>query len=490
MLTLNEIYATAYQGPFIPRWESLTRHYSPMWFADAKFGIFIHWGPYTVPQYRNEWYARNMYIEGSPEFEHHRRTYGAQSSFGYQDFIPMFTAPAFDPDEWVDLFVRAGARYIMPVSEHHDGFQMYASAISRWNATDMGPRRDVLGELRESAQRAHLHFAASNHRAAHWWFMGHGRECDSDVREPLQRGDLYWPAIAPEPNEFDIHAEPAPSQEFLDDWILRLAELIVRYDPELLYLDWWVQHRAFSRHLRTLIAMYYNRAVSRGTQVGVCYKHDALAWGSGIVNIERGGFATPTSFAWQTETGIARNSWCYTNTLVYKPLSELLTTLITTVSNNGNLLLNVGPRADGSIAERDRSLLEGIGDWLQANGDGIYRTRPWRIAQEGPTEQPQGDGTDQLMVRWTARDWRFTYRGDTVYAFCLAPQGASELLCTTFAGFDGEHEPVFNGDIVSIEQLGGGNVQCRRKPDGLHIMPDYTHIKQRDLPIGFALTLA
>ena len=400
----------------------------------------------------------------------------------------MFRAEAFDADEWASLFARAGARYIMPVSEHHDGFQMYRSALSHWNSMEMGPHRDVLGELRTAATRAGLHFCTSNHRAEHWWFMGHGREFDSDVREPMRRGDFYWPAM-PEPNEFDTASEPAPTAEYLEDWLLRVAEVIDNYEPELLYFDWWIQHRAFAPYLKTLAAYYYNRAAARGAEASICYKYDALAWGAGIVDVERGGFTDPTPFVWQTDTAIARNSWCYTDSLDYKTLPELVVALIDAVSNNGNLLLNVGPRADGSIAEHDRALLEGIGDWLAANGAGIYGSRPWRIAHEGPTQQASGMFADQTPPAWTAADWRFTTKDGALYCFCLAPAGTRELVCASLAAFDGTHQPVFNGIVSAVEQLGAGPVPFRRESDGLHIQPADRHEPLQNLPIGFKITV-
>lgn len=418
MAGITTIEAVANAGPFAPTWESLAHNQAPSWFADAKFGIFTHWGLYTVPEYRNEWYSRNMYIQGYPEFDHHRATYGPQNEFGYKDFIPMFRAEAFDADEWASLFARAGARYIMPVSEHHDGFQMYRSALSHWNSMEMGPHRDVLGELRTAATHAGLHFCTSNHRAEHWWFMGHGREFDSDVREPMRRGDFYWPAM-PEPNEFDTASEPAPTAEYLEDWLLRVAEVIDNYEPELLYFDWWIQHRAFAPYLKTLAAYYYNRAAARGAEASICYKYDALAWGAGIVDVERGGFTDPTPFVWQTDTAIARNSWCYTDSLDYKTLPELVVALIDAVSNNGNLLLNVGPRADGSIAEHDRALLEGMtgspptAPASTAAVRGASRTKaprsrppacsPTRRPLRGP---PRTGGSPPRMARSTASAWR------------------------------------------------------------------------------------
>lgn len=493
MLEACAFDATIAAGPYDATWASLAAHRDPSWFADAKFGIFTHWGPYTVPGYRNEWYSRNMYIEGYPEFDHHRAVYGAQRDFGYKDFIPMFTAPAFDADAWCALFARAGARYVMPVSEHHDGFQMYRSRLSRWNAAEMGPRRDVLGELRAAAIAHGLRFTTSNHRAEHWWFMGHGRAFDSDVREPMARGDFYWPATTPEPNEFDIDSRPAPSEDFLDDWLARNVEIIDTYLPELLYFDWWVQHRAFKPYLRRLAAYYYDHMAARGLDAAICYKYDALAWGAGIVDVERGGFADATPFVWQTDTAIARNSWCHTDSLDYKTLPELLVGLIDAVSKNGNLLLNVGPCADGSIDDRDRTLLEGIGDWLAANGDGIYGSRPWHISGEGPTTPQAGMFADQRPTRWTADDWRFTTRDGDLYCFCLNPAGADELVCRTFAAFDGEHRPAFNGVITGVELLGEGPAPFARRADGLHLpLPRLARAAGHDRgetapPIGFRL---
>ena len=182
----------------------------PQWWKDAKFGIFIHWGVYSVPAYASEWYPRCMYMQGTREYQHHLETYGEHKDFGYKDFIPMFKAEKFSADAWADLFKKAGARYVVPVAEHHDGFQMYQSDISPWNAAEMGPCRNVLGELKAAVEKRGMTLGASTHRVEHWFFMGHGKEFDSDIKEPLQRGDFYWPAM-PEPNHQDLYSEPAPS---------------------------------------------------------------------------------------------------------------------------------------------------------------------------------------------------------------------------------------------------------------------------------------
>ena len=217
---LEKIEACIRDGEYKDNWDSLSRHKTPQWFQDAKFGIFIHWGIYSVPAFGNEWYSRNMYIQGSTEFEHHVKTYGAQKDFGYKDFIPMFKAEKFDAEQWISLFKRAGAKYVVPVAEHHDGFQMYDSALSKWNAAKMGPCRDVLGELSEQAKKEGLMNGASTHRIEHWFFMGHGKEFESDITDAEEPGDFYWPAM-PEREHHDLFSEPAPTKEFLEDWMIR-----------------------------------------------------------------------------------------------------------------------------------------------------------------------------------------------------------------------------------------------------------------------------
>ncbi|MER2117459.1 MAG: alpha-L-fucosidase, partial [Enterococcus casseliflavus] len=371
MITVETIQQVAHQGPFFPNWQSLGAFVLPEWFRKAKFGVFIHWGLYSVPAFHNEWYSRNMYIKGHPEYDHHIETYGPQKNFGYKDFIPMFTADKFDANEWIRLIKQAGANYLFPVAEHHDGFQMYKSELSEWNASVMGPKKDILGELKEAAEEQGMHFCTSSHRAEHWFFMGHGKDFDSDIKEPLAKGDFYWPAM-PEPDHESLFSEPYPSKEFLDDWLLRTCELVDNYQPELLYFDWWIQHEAFKEHLQLFAAYYYNRGAEWGKKVGICYKHDAMMFGSGIVEIERGKFAEPQPFYWQTDTAIARNSWCYTTTLDYKTTREILQDLIEVVSKNGNLLLNIGPKGDGSIPEKDQAILKEIGAWLDVNGEAIY----------------------------------------------------------------------------------------------------------------------
>lgn len=439
-------------GPFHDNWESLSRFTIPDWFREAKFGIFVHWGVFTVPEHANEWYPRSMYTEGLPEFEHHVKTYGPQSQFGYKDFIPLFTADKFDPEEWAELFAASGAKYYVQVAEHHDGFQMYKSEISRYNAYDMGPRRDVLGEMKAAIEKRGMVFGASSHRAEHWFFLGHGKNFESDIKEPLVRGDLYWPSM-PEGEFTDMRSEPYPSTEYLEDWLVRTCEIIDRYQPSLLYFDWWIQHEAFRPYLTKMAAYYYSSAAARGQRVAIAYKHDAMMFGTGIVDMERGQFADVKPFVFQTDTAVARNSWCYTDSLEYKSAEEILCALIDIVSKNGCLLLNVGPRADGSIATGDREILETIGRWMSVNGSAIYGSKVWKTSAEGPTRVKEGHFSEQT-VTYTSEDIRFTVTGGAINAIVLSYPEDGKLLIRSL-GRAGDHNKAgFTGIISGVSVLG------------------------------------
>lgn len=418
-LKYTEIMARNEQGPFYDEWESLASFNMPKWFEDAKFGIFIHWGVFSVPAFNNEWYSRNMYVKDSPEFKHHIKKYGQQHKFGYKDFIPMFKAESFDPEYWAEVFAQAGARYVVPVAEHHDGFQMYDSDLSEYCASKMGPERDVLGQLKQSFEKRGLVFGTSTHRAEHYFFLGPGRTFKSDIREPIRKGHIYWPSIKDQPNTEDVCDPHGPSKEFLEDWVERTCEIVDKYSPRVLYFDWYIQHIAFKPYLRTIAAYYYNRAEERGYPAAICYKHEAMAFGSGVVDVERGKFADPKPYHWQTDTAIARNSWCYTTSLDYKTSEEIIQYLADVVAKNGNLLLNVGPKADGSFAGEDLSILLDIGEWLNINGEAIYGSRPWRVAEEGPTKESEGMFTDGTPTEYTSRDIRFTSGHGCIYAIVL-----------------------------------------------------------------------
>ena len=468
-VSLSAVEGMIARGPYRPDWESLMQAKAPSWFAGEKLGIFIHWGIYSVPAYSSEWYSRNMYIGGTPAYEHHIKTYGPQNVFGYKDFIPLFTAEKFDADAWMELFENAGAGYVFPVAEHHDGFQMYESSLSRWNAKEMGPRRDVLGELKTAAEKRGMKFCTSSHRAEHWFFMGHGKEFASDVREPLARGDFYWPAM-PEPDPQELESVPYPTEEFLEDWLLRTAEIIIKYRPKLLYFDWWIQHRAFKPWLKKIAAFYYNCGVSWGEDVMICYKYDAMMSGSGIVEVERGGFAEAKPYPWQTDTAVARNSWCYTDSLDYKSSSEIICTLLDVVSKNGNLLLNIGPKADGTIPDGDRRILEDLAAWMKVNGEAVNGAKVWSRSSEGPSQAAQGPFSDQTQTVYTSQDYRFTAGRGAVYAACLKCPEDGMFCIRSLAKNEDPDKGGFHGLIEKVEILGyRGALSWEAKTDGLFV---------------------
>lgn len=483
----NEIDRVIADGFYHPDWDSLTQMQSPSWFSDAKFGIFIHWGLYSVPAFRNEWYSRNMYIQDKEEWQHHRDTYGEHQTFGYKDFIPLFDAKKFDADEWAQIIADCGARYVFPVAEHHDGFQMYRSELSHFNAYEMGPKRDILGELKQAFERKNLVFCTSSHRAEHWFFMSHGKEFPSDIHEPLQCGDFYWPAMPEPENHHNLFSQPYPSDEFLQDWLLRTCELVDKYQPKLIYFDWWVEHEAFKPYLKRFAAYYYNRGLEWGEPVAICYKFDAMMFGSGIVEMERGAFESVKPYVWQTDTAIAQNSWCYTDSLDYKTAGEIICQLIDVVSKNGNLLLNIGPRADGSIPEKDKEILGEIGAWLRVNGEGIYGSRVWRKSSEGPTVIAEGQYSDLQKTVYTSEDYRFTRKGKYVYAYCMRYPENGEMHIRSFAMIDDQGIPEFHGIVEDVKVLGQMQQPVWMVDEvGIHIQAE---AKKCELPVCVRLKI-
>ncbi|MBN1877061.1 MAG: alpha-L-fucosidase [Anaerolineae bacterium] len=403
---------------FEPTWESLAQYEVPQWYLDAKFGIFIHWGVYAVPAFGNEWYPRNMYLQGTREFEHHVATYGPQSEFGYKDFIPMFRAEAYDPDAWAQLFKESGAKFVVPVAEHHDGFAMYDTALSGWCAAKMGPKRDLIGDLAAAVRKHGMVFGLSSHRAEHWWFMNGGKMFDSDVQDPLY-ADFYGPAQPHDAEWKSLDWQPRPHAQYLDDWLARTCELVDKYHPQLVWFDWWIEQTVFKPYLQKFAAYYYNRGIEWGKGVAINYKNDAFPPETAVYDIERGQLKDINPRFWQTDTSVSKNSWGYITHHDYKTAGDIVGDLVDIVSKNGALLLNIGPRPDGTIPEPEVALLRDIGRWLAINGEAIYGTRPWTRYGEGPTEVPEGGGTDTKRAAYTGADVRFTTKGDVLYALSL-----------------------------------------------------------------------
>jgi len=403
-------------------------------------------------------------------YKHHVDTYGHPKEFGYKNFIPMFKGENFDAVAWADLFTKAGARYVMPVAEHHDGFQLYDSDLSEYCSTKMGPMRDIVGELKTALTQHNIALAASSHRIEHYFFMSGGRHFDSDINDPPY-GDLYWPSI---------HVAEHSSSEgvfiefdFMDDWLARTCELVDKYRPKVLYFDWWIHIESMEPYLKKFAAYYYNRADEWGEPVAINYKNDAFMIRTAVRDVERGQLAGISPDFWQCCTSVARRSWSYTPDNEYKQPNDLICNLIDIVSKNGTLLLNVGPKADGTIPDEDRNILLEIGKWLDVNGEGIYETSYWRRFGEGPTQTPDGYFTDTKREAYTYEDFRFTCKGNYLYAFALKwPEDG--VIRIKSLGSGNHNTNGFHGFIKDVRILGfDGDLRTIRLKDCLTVIaPD------------------
>ncbi len=439
-----------------PAWKSLRAHATPQWLRDAKFGIYTHWGIYSVPACgpNGSWYPYNMYRPGTEQYEFHVKNYGPPSEFGYKDFIPMFTAEKFDPDEWAELFEKAGARFAGPVAEHHDGFPMWDTAFTEWNAARMGPRRDVVGELERAIRQRNMKFMVALHHAENWWFFPHW-EKRYDTSDPAYIG-LYGPLH----NQEWAHGKPdaetrdrewelqdKPGKDFLDRWLGKSREVIDRYRPDLIWVDFGLRF-VQEEYKKELLAYYYNREAEWGREVALTYKHHDLPPGVALADLELGRMGELTYHDWITDTSIDdQGAWTYVRTAGYKSATTVVHNLVDNVSKNGYLLLNVGPKPNGEIPEPAKECLLGVGKWLEVNGEAIYDTTPWVIYGEGPTIMKRiGHFSERDEVTYTAQDARFTARDNVLYATCLGWPGEE----ATFESL----RALYGSEIRSVEMLG------------------------------------
>jgi alpha-L-fucosidase len=413
-------------GPFSADWSSLATYQVPDWYKDAKFGIFIHWGVYSVPAFGSEWYPRDMYIPGTDEYKHQIATYGPLTNFGYKNFIPMFKAKNYDPSAWARVFKESGAKYVVPVFEHHDGFAMYDLGLSDWTAVKMGPRRDLVGDLAKAVRAQGLHLGASSHRIEHDWFMDGGRKVDSDVNDP-EFAAFYGPAQKRLHHGNDdslIRDWTYVSDHYANDWLARNVEIVTRYQPELMWFDWWIGQPSIRPYIARFAAFYYNESSKRGGIGVINYKYDAMNEHSAVLDLERGELGSIRPLYWQTDTSVSNKSWGYIRDDTFKSPEFIVHQLIDIVSKNGNLLLNVGPRSDGTIPSQVQQVLRSVGTWLNRNGEAIYGTRPWKIYGEGPTVVAAGPFQDTKTQGFTGEDFRFTTKGDMLYAIQMARPSA------------------------------------------------------------------
>jgi len=401
-------------------WESLAKYQeAPEWFKDAKFGIYAHWGVMSVPAYANDWYARNMHIEGSDEFKHHVDTYGEHSKFGYHDYVPMFKAENFDANAWADLFEKSGAKFAGLVAQHHDGWSNWRSKINPWNAFDMGPKQDILGELSAAIKEKNMKFVASFH-------MARNLQIYKEQPEKWLNDTSYFPynPKLPTSSEDPLLAKMygnISKEKFNKDWIGQLKEVIDNYSPDLIYFDSQTQKTPESFR-KEFAAYYFNDADKKNKQVVFTHKEGEFPKSVSLEDFEKGRTNKITKDFWLTDETVSVGSWSYTNTLGLKKTDEILHVLVDVVSKNGALMLNVSPMANGIIPQNQQDILLEIGEWLKTNGEAIYSSRPWRVFGEDPTKQEKS-GMFLDRISYTPQDIRYTKKGDTIYAIVLGWPG-------------------------------------------------------------------
>ena len=423
-------------GPFNSSMASLETYRAPEWFRDAKFGIWSHWGPQAVPR-QGDWYARWLYVPGHPHYDHHVKTYGHPTEFGYKDIIPLWQAEKFDPDALMDKYAAAGAKYFVSMGVHHDNFDLWNSKHHRWNAVAMGPKRDIVGAWKAAAQRRGLRFGVSEHLAAsyRWWYPNHlydqfwdqtwsrmGK--DYDGADP-RYADLYHDN-RDEPYKGNAQTWYTTNPAFHRRWFDRVKDLVDSYQPDLLYSDGGIP---FGEVGRTLLAHYYNSNMAARGKLDAVYAHKDFGSGefsnkAAIQDVERGVLEGINPRPWQTDTSNA--DWFFNDNHPYKSAREVIGLLADIVSKNGNMLLNISQYPDGSLPPESEELVAELAAWMKVNAEAIHGTRPWKVFGEGPTQAKTG--AFQESGAFTAQDFRFTTKAGALYAIALGePRGTAGI---------------------------------------------------------------
>jgi alpha-L-fucosidase len=432
---------------FSADWESLAMvNEEPEWFMDAKLGIYFHWGVYTVPAFGTEWYPRWMHFKDRIEFRYHVENYGHPSEFGYHDFVPMFTAEHFDPAEWAELFQKAGARFAGPVAEHHDGFSMWDSDITPWNAMDKGPKRDITGELAKELRKRDMKLITTFHHARNLQRFDTARYEHISVLNDLENSTSwashypYFEGMAPasdKPELKFLYGNIEEEQWLEEIWLGKINEVVDKYQPDIIWFDGWLDSIPESYRQR-MAADYYNKAAARDQEVVIVRKQNDLPLNMSVDDHEKTRMNYIGKKFWMTDETISTGSWSFTKDLKVKSASEVLHVLIDITSKNGVLLLNVSPRSNGVIPESQKNVLLEIGAWLTEFGEAIYDTRTWYTFGEGPTKEPESNANNRdafLKLRYSNKDVRYTRKHNAIYAIQMGqPVAGENLLLESFAG--------------------------------------------------------
>jgi alpha-L-fucosidase len=450
-------------GPFDPTWESLRQYQCPEWFRDAKFGIWSHWGPQSVPM-AGDWYARHMYVEGHMQNRFHVHKYGHPSKFGYKDIIQLWKAENFDPQGLMDLYVKAGARYFVAQAAHHDNFHNWNSSQHRWNAVNMGPKKDILALWQAAAHKAGLPFGFSEHMGAtfSWYTPNKGADkigpyvgVPYDGNDPSYE-DLYLPNRGEKGIDEGVWYTDNPWWHA--KWFGYVKELIDLYHPDLLYSDGGVP---FGEYGLNAIAHLYNISANRheGINQAVYTQKDKNVdvLSVGVYDIERSQIPEIFPYVWQTDTSVG--DWFYNVLDIYKTPRQVAEMLVDIVSKNGNLLLNIPQRPDGTLDDEGIYLLERMADWIMVNGEGIFGTRPWKVFGEGPSSVVI-QGFREEAVPWTVEDFRFTARGSAVYVFMMKwAEGGRAVIRYLATGIVPQ--------VFDVTMLGSGPIKFNQTERGL-----------------------
>nr|WP_299381107.1 alpha-L-fucosidase [Allomuricauda sp.] len=466
---------------------SLKTYEAPEWFHDAKFGIYLHWGVYSVPE-RGEWYARWMYQQGSGAYKHHLETYGHPSEFGYKDFIPMWNAENFDPDKLVSLFKRAGAKYFTPCAVHHDNFDLWDSKYQQWNSVNMGPKKDLIKLWREATLKHGLRFGVTTHVARAYSWMNVANQSDREgpmAGVPYDGDDPKYDGLYFRKHDDTSSRGPVnPPQAWKEEWSNRMKDLIDNYHPDHFYFDGAIPFNGeYGKTGMDVVAHLLNHSmeVNGGKQEAVmCYKERPF---NGIfvddmltLDYERGKSPEIRDKPWQTDDTIG--PWGYRSGAKYKSVNAVVDKLLDIVSKNGNLLLNIPIKADGTLDQESIDFLENMGQWMDIHGEGIYGTRPWYRFGEGKVNEIPEMGRTSIF---TAKDIRYTTKGDLLYAFAMDWPGANETVWMKQVS----HNNHSAGKVKSVTMLGVGEVEWKQDRVGLYItMPEE---KPHDYAYGFKI---
>jgi alpha-L-fucosidase len=504
-------------GPFQPTWDSLKHYQIPEWFRDVKFGIWAHWDAQCVPE-AGDWYARQMYMQGNDQYESHLKNYGHPSKFGFMEFDNLWKAEQWQPEELMQLYVNAGAKYFMSLANHHDNFDCYNSRYHNWNSVRVGPRRDIVGTWARVAREHGLKFGVSNHSAHAWHWLQTAYDYDPEGPLAGVRYDAYtltkedgkgkwWEGLDPQelyagrnivmPDGIhsikDANAwheahdrvwdenPPAMNPEYAEKWFLRCQDLLDQYHPDLLYFDNYGY--PMGQAGRDIVTHYYNSSVKlHGTNQAVVFSKNLKPEEEGtlVYDIERGRAKGILKDAWQTDTCIG--DWHYSRSIFeqhrYKSVRTVVQMLVDIVSKNGNLLLSVPMRGNGTIDEDEHKFLIDLAAWMKIHGEAIFATRPFFIEGEGkPDVQNNADFNESSSRPYTAEDIRFTTKGNTLYAFVLGAPMSNMLTIKTLTKGRSEYPRT----VQKVEMLGrDGALTFRHDERGLMItLP-------KDLPNDFA----